>query len=175
MEELIRKADILIESLPYIKEFYGETIVIKYGGHAMVDDELKFSFARDIVLMKYIGLNPVIVHGGVSQIGEMLKKLGMESRFVSGMRVTDKQTMNIVEMVLAGKVNKDIVSLININGGKAIGLSGKDGNLITAEKLYLKEGDEFVMTPEIIDLGHVGTVKRSMLRCSEASARTLFL
>jgi acetylglutamate kinase len=159
MEELIRKADILIESLPYIKEFYGQTIVIKYGGHAMVDDELKFSFARDIVLMKYIGLNPVIVHGGGPQIGEMLKKLNIESQFVSGMRVTDKQTMNIVEMVLAGKVNKDIVSLINRNGGKAIGLSGKDGNLITAEKLYLKEGDDFVMTPEIIDLGHVGKVK----------------
>jgi acetylglutamate kinase len=160
MQELIKKADILIEALPYIKEFYGETIVIKYGGHAMVDEELKFSFARDVVLMKYIGLNPVIVHGGGPQIGEMLKKLNIESHFVSGMRVTDKQTMNIVEMVLAGKVNKDIVSLININGGKAIGLSGKDGHLITAEKLYLKEGDEFVMTPEIIDLGHVGTVKK---------------
>lgn len=160
MEELIKKADILIESLPYIKEFYGETIVIKYGGHAMENDQLKFSFARDIVLMKYIGLNPVIVHGGGPQIGEMLKKLGIESKFVSGMRVTDQQTMNIVEMVLAGKVNKDIVSLININGGRAIGLSGKDGGLITAEKLYLKEGDEFVMTPEIIDLGHVGSVKK---------------
>jgi len=160
MEELIRKADILIESLPYIKEFYGQTIVIKYGGHAMVDDELKFSFARDVVMMKYIGLNPVIVHGGGPQIGEMLKKLNIESHFVSGMRVTDKQTMNIVEMVLAGKVNKDIVSLININGGKAIGLSGKDGNLITAEKLYMKDGDEYVVTPEIIDLGHVGTVKK---------------
>lgn len=160
MEELIKKADILIESLPYIKEFYGETIVIKYGGHAMVDDELKFSFARDVVLMKYIGLNPVIVHGGGPQIGDMLKKLGIESQFVSGMRVTDKETMNIVEMVLAGKINKDIVSLININGGKAIGLSGKDGNLITAEKLYLKEGDDFVRTPEIIDLGHVGSVKK---------------
>ncbi len=173
MEELIRKADILIESLPYIKEFYGgETIVIKYGGHAMVDDKLKFSFARDVVMMKYIGLNPVIVHGGGPQIGEMLKMLNIESSFVSGMRVTDKQTMNVVEMVLAGKVNKDIVSLININGGKAIGLSGKDGNLITAEKLYLKEGgDEFVMTPEIIDLGHVGKVKSIDISVLETISR----
>jgi acetylglutamate kinase len=160
MQELIKKADILIESLPYIKEFFGQTIVIKYGGHAMVDEKLKYSFARDIVLMKYIGINPVIVHGGGPQIGEMLKKLNIESHFVSGMRVTDKQTMNIVEMVLAGKVNKDIVKLINQNGGKAIGLSGKDGNLITADKLYLKEGEDFVKTPEIIDLGHVGTVKK---------------
>ncbi|PLX65844.1 MAG: acetylglutamate kinase [Denitrovibrio sp.] len=159
MEELIKKADILIESLPYIKEFFGETIVIKYGGHAMVDDQLKFSFARDVVMMKYIGLNPVIVHGGGPQIGDMLKMLNIESHFVSGMRVTDKQTMNIVEMVLAGKVNKDIVGLININGGKAIGLSGKDGGLITAEKLYLKEGEDYLVTPEIIDLGHVGKVK----------------
>lgn len=159
MEELIRKADVLIESLPYIKEFYGETIVIKYGGHAMVDDKLKFSFARDVVLLKYIGINPVIIHGGGPQIGDMLKKLNIPSQFISGMRVTDAETMNVVEMVLAGKINKDIVSLINQNGGKAIGLSGKDGNLITAEKMYLKEGQEFIKTPEIIDLGHVGTVK----------------
>jgi acetylglutamate kinase len=159
MEELIRKADVLIESLPYIKEFYGETIVIKYGGHAMVDDQLKFSFARDVVLLKYIGINPVIVHGGGPQIGDMLKKLSIPSHFISGMRVTDKETMNVVEMVLAGKINKDIVSLINRNGGKAIGLSGKDGNLITAEKMFIKEGDDFVKTPEIIDIGHVGSVK----------------
>nr|WP_303852653.1 acetylglutamate kinase [Seleniivibrio woodruffii] len=159
MEELIRKADVLIESLPYIKEFYGETIVIKYGGHAMVDDQLKFSFARDVVLLKYIGINPVIIHGGGPQIGDMLKKLNIPSHFISGMRVTDIETMNVVEMVLAGKINKDIVSLINRNGGKAIGLSGKDGNLITAEKMFIKEGDDFVKTPEIIDLGHVGSVK----------------
>ncbi len=159
MEELIRKADVLIESLPYIKDFYGETIVIKYGGHAMVDEELKFSFARDVVLMKYIGINPVIVHGGGPQIGDMLKKLNIPTQFISGMRVTDKETMNIVEMVLAGKINKDIVSLVNQNGGKAIGLSGKDGNLITAEKMYIKDEESFVKTPEIIDLGHVGTVK----------------
>ncbi len=159
MEELIRKADVLIESLPYIKEFYGETIVIKYGGHAMVDDQLKFSFARDVVLLKYIGINPVIIHGGGPQIGDMLKKLNIPSQFISGMRVTDIETMNVVEMVLAGKINKDIVSLINRNGGKAIGLSGKDGNLITAEKMFIKEGDDFVKTPEIIDLGHVGSVK----------------
>ncbi|MGE4317556.1 MAG: acetylglutamate kinase [Deferribacterales bacterium] len=159
MQELIRKADVLIESLPYIKDFYGETIVIKYGGHAMVDEELKFSFARDVVLMKYIGINPVIVHGGGPQIGDMLKKLNIPTQFISGMRVTDKETMNIVEMVLAGKINKDIVSLVNQNGGKAIGLSGKDGNLITAEKMYIKDEESFVKTPEIIDLGHVGTVK----------------
>ncbi|WP_022851470.1 acetylglutamate kinase [Limisalsivibrio acetivorans] len=159
MEELIRKADVLIESLPYIKRFYGKTIVIKYGGHAMVDDELKNGFARDIVLMKYIGIKPVIVHGGGPQIGEMLKKLNIESEFVSGMRVTDTETMNVVEMVLAGKVNKDIVRLINKNGGNAIGLSGKDGNLIRAEKLMMEEGIEYIRTPEIIDLGHVGKVK----------------
>jgi len=159
MQELIQKAGVLIEALPYIKKFYGKTIVIKYGGHAMVDEELKNSFANDVVLMKYIGINPVIVHGGGPQIGDMLKKLNIKSEFVSGMRVTDKETMNIVEMVLAGKVNKDIVRLINKNGGKAIGLSGKDGNLIHAKKLILEEGKDFIQTPEIIDLGHVGEVE----------------
>jgi len=159
MEKLIEKASVLVESLPYIKKFYGKTVVIKYGGHAMVDEELKNSFARDIVLLKYIGIVPVIVHGGGPQIGEMLKKLNIQSTFVSGMRVTDKETMNIVEMVLAGKVNKDIVNLINKNGGKAIGLSGKDGELIKAKKLFVNEENEFVKTPEIIDLGHVGEVE----------------
>lgn len=158
MEKMIEKASVLIESLPYIKNFYGKTMVIKYGGHAMVDENLKNSFARDIVLLKYIGINPIIVHGGGPQIGEMLKKLNIESRFVSGMRVTDKETMNVVEMVLVGLVNKNIVSLINSNGGKSIGLSGKDGNLILAEKLFFEE-ENFYKTPEIIDLGHVGKVK----------------
>jgi len=158
MEKLIEKASVLVESLPYIKKFYGKTIVIKYGGHAMVDEELKSSFAKDIVLLKYIGMSPVIVHGGGPQIGEMLKKLNIQSTFVSGMRVTDKETMNIVEMVLAGKVNKDIVNLINKNGGKGIGLSGKDGELIKAKKLIINDENEFVKTPEIIDLGHVGEV-----------------
>ncbi|GAB1535991.1 acetylglutamate kinase [Geovibrio sp. ADMFC3] len=159
MEELIRKADVLIEALPYIQKFYGKTIVIKYGGHAMVDEQLKLSFANDIVLMKYIGIRPVIVHGGGPQIGDMLKKLNIKTEFVSGMRVTDAETMNVVEMVLAGKINKDIVRMINKNGGVAIGLSGKDGNLIRAEKLRLEDDPTFIRTPEIIDLGHVGKVK----------------
>jgi len=159
MEELIKKADVLIEALPYIQKFYGKTIVIKYGGHAMVDDQLKLSFANDIVLMKYIGIRPVIVHGGGPQIGDMLKKLNIKTEFVSGMRVTDAETMNVVEMVLAGKINKDIVRMINKNGGVAIGLSGKDGNLIRAEKLRLEDDPTFIRTPEIIDLGHVGKVK----------------
>ncbi len=159
MEKMIEKASVLIEALPYIRKFYGKTIVIKYGGHAMVDEELKNNFARDIVLLKYVGINPIIVHGGGPQIGDMLKKLNIQSTFVSGMRVTDKETMNVVEMVLVGLVNKNIVSLINSNGGKAIGLSGKDGNLILAEKLYIEE-ENFYKTPEIIDLGHVGKVKK---------------
>ncbi|MGC8924807.1 MAG: acetylglutamate kinase [Calditerrivibrio sp.] len=158
MEKLIEQASVLIEALPYIRRFYGKTIVIKYGGHAMADEDLKNNFARDIVLLKYVGINPIIVHGGGPQIGEMLKKLNIQSTFVSGMRVTDKETMNVVEMVLVGLVNKNIVSLINRNGGKAIGLSGKDGNLILAEKLYIEE-ESFYKTPEIIDLGHVGKVK----------------
>jgi len=131
----MERADILLEALPYIKRFYNKTIVIKYGGHAMVDDELKDKFAQDVVMMKYIGINPVIVHGGGPQIGTLLKKLGKESKFIQGMRVTDEETMNIVEMVLVGMVNKEIVGLINRHGGNAVGLSGKDGNLINAEKV----------------------------------------
>jgi len=160
VKELIEKASVLVEALPYIRNFSGKTFVIKYGGHAMVDEELKNSFAKDIVLLKYIGIDTVIVHGGGPQIGEMLSKLNIKSTFVSGMRVTDKETMNIVEMVLAGKVNKDIVNLINKNGGKGIGLSGKDGQLIKAKKLLVDNLDEFIKTPEIIDLGHVGTVTK---------------
>lgn len=160
MKELIEKAGVLVEALPYIKNFSGKTFVIKYGGHAMVDEELKNSFAKDIVLLKFIGINPVIVHGGGPQIGEMLSKLNIKTTFVSGMRVTNKETMNIVEMVLAGKVNKDIVNLINKNGGKGIGLSGKDGELIKAKKLMVENLDEFIKTPEIIDLGHVGVVSK---------------
>jgi acetylglutamate kinase len=160
VKELIEKAGVLVEALPYIKNFSGKTFVIKYGGHAMVDEELKNSFAKDIVLLKFIGINPVIVHGGGPQIGEMLSKLNIKTTFVSGMRVTNKETMNIVEMVLAGKVNKDIVNLINKNGGKGIGLSGKDGELIKAKKLMVENLDEFIKTPEIIDLGHVGVVSK---------------
>jgi acetylglutamate kinase len=152
------RASILIEALPYIQKFNGATIVIKYGGHAMVDKRLKKNFALDIILMKYVGMNPIVVHGGGPQIGEFLKKLSIETEFVDGMRITDKQTMDVVEMVLVGKVNKEIVTLINGNGGRAVGLSGKDGPLITAKKLkYLKDkGDN--QPPEIIDIGMVGEI-----------------
>ena len=157
---MIEKAEILIEALPYIRRFYQKTIVVKYGGHAMVDEELKESFARDIVLMKYIGINPVIVHGGGPQIGEMLNRIGKKSEFSAGMRVTDAETMDIVEMVLAGKLNKGIVSLINRHGGQAVGLCGKDAGLIEARKLHLYkyQGDD--LPPEIIDIGLVGEVQR---------------
>jgi len=152
------RATILIEALPYIQRFQNSTFVIKYGGHAMVDETLKQEFALDIILMKYVGLNPIVVHGGGPQIGELLKRLSIESSFVDGMRVTDKQTMDVVEMVLVGKVNKEIVSLINRNGGRAVGLSGKDGRLITARKMkYIKrKGTD--QPPEILDIGMVGEV-----------------
>ena len=159
VEKSIERAEILLEALPYIRRFYNKTIVIKYGGHAMVDKELKDLFARDVVMMKYIGIHPVVVHGGGPQIGDLLKKLGKDSQFVQGMRVTDEETMDIVEMVLVGKVNKEIVGLINQHGGKAVGLSGKDGNLIRAEKYYLTEEKAKDTPPEIIDIGLVGKVK----------------
>jgi acetylglutamate kinase len=151
-------AEVLIEALPYIRRFKNATVVVKYGGHAMVDEDLKKNFALDIILMKYVGLNPIVVHGGGPQIGKFLETLSIESRFVDGMRVTDKQTMDVVEMVLVGKVNKEIVTLINQNGGQAVGLSGKDGQLVTAKKMkYLKEmGDN--KPPEIIDMGMVGEI-----------------
>lgn len=155
---MVEIARILVEALPYIRRFYQKTVVIKYGGHAMVADELKESFAKDIVLMKYIGINPVVVHGGGPQIGRMLDRLGKQCDFRAGMRVTDEETMDIVEMVLAGKLNKEIVSLINRHGGQAIGLSGKDGWLIQARKLHVfrYQGDD--QPPEIIDIGLVGEV-----------------
>ncbi|MCX5854970.1 MAG: acetylglutamate kinase [Deltaproteobacteria bacterium] len=159
VKKSMERAEILLEALPYIRRFYNKTIVIKYGGHAMVDDELKDSFARDVVMMKYIGINPVVIHGGGPQIGDFLKKLGIDSKFVQGMRVTDEETMNIVEMVLVGKVNKEIVGLINRHGGKAVGLSGKDGTLIRAEKYYLSEEKAKDTPPEIIDIGLVGKVR----------------
>lgn len=151
------KAHLLLEALPYIRQFYGQTVVIKYGGHAMVDEQLQESFALNVILLKYIGINPVIVHGGGPQIGRMLKLLNIESQFKQGLRVTDDATMDVVEMVLVGKVNKNIVNLINLKGGTAVGLSGKDGRLITARKLemVLERGDA---PPEIIDLGKVGEV-----------------
>jgi acetylglutamate kinase len=158
VKKSVERADILLEALPYIRRFYGKTIVIKYGGHAMADEELKENFARDVVMMKYIGINPVVVHGGGPQIGGFLKKLGKDSKFVQGMRVTDEETMDIVEMVLVGKVNKEIVGLINRHGGKAVGLSGKDANLIRAEKYYLSAEKVKDTPPEIIDIGLVGRV-----------------
>jgi len=159
IQKSVERADILLEALPYIQRFYNKTIVIKYGGHAMVDEELKKMFAMDVVMMKYIGINPVVVHGGGPQIGTYLKKFGKESRFVQGMRVTDEETMSIVEMVLVGQVNQEIVGLINHHGGKAVGLSGKDGNLIRAEKYYLSEEKAKDTPPEIIDIGLVGRVR----------------
>jgi acetylglutamate kinase len=158
VKKSMERADILLEALPYIQRFYNKTIVIKYGGHAMVDEDLKNHFARDMVMMKYIGINPVVVHGGGPQIGSYLKKLGKDSKFIQGMRVTDEETMDIVEMVLVGKVNKEIVGLINHHGGKAVGLSGKDGSLIRAQKYYLSAEKAKDTPPEIIDIGLVGKV-----------------
>ncbi|MGB5259321.1 MAG: acetylglutamate kinase [Gammaproteobacteria bacterium] len=152
-------AHVLTEALPYIRRFQGKTIVIKYGGNAMVDAELKSGFARDIVLMKLVGINPVIVHGGGPQIGRLLERLGKESRFINGMRVTDSETMDVVEMVLGGLVNKEIVNLITHHGGRAVGLTGKDGDLIRARKLTIRRDDPELDVPEIIDLGHVGEVE----------------
>jgi len=163
MNKGLDRARILIEALPYIREFNNEIMVIKYGGHAMVDSNLKRDFALDIILMKYVGLNPVVVHGGGPQIGEYLNKMAIKSNFIDGHRVTDENTMDIVEMVLAGKVNKEIVATINQHGGQAVGLSGKDGQLITARKLKLvsnahKKADSADNPPEIIDIGMVGEV-----------------
>jgi acetylglutamate kinase len=160
LEKQIEKVSTLLEALPYIRQFYGKTVVIKYGGNAMVNEELKEAFAQDVVLLKYVGINPVIVHGGGPQIGELLKRLNIETRFVGGMRVTDRETMNVVEMVLVGKVNKEIVKLINSHGGNAVGLSGKDGNLIVAEKIDSQKYLSELKAPEIIDLGFVGKVKK---------------
>jgi len=151
-------AEVLTEALPYIKRFRGKSIVIKYGGNAMSDEVLKAGFARDVVLMKLVGMNPVVVHGGGPQIGATLEKLGKKSKFVEGMRVTDSETMDIVEMVLGGLVNKEIVNLINHFGGHAVGLSGKDGGLIRAKKMTVKKNSPEINVPEIIDLGHVGDV-----------------
>ena len=152
-------AHVLAEGLPYIRRFRGKTVVIKYGGNAMVDEKLKSGFARDVVLMKLVGINPVVVHGGGPQIGMLLEKLGKESKFVDGMRVTDSETMDVVEMVLGGLVNKDIVNLITHHGGRAVGLTGKDGDLIRARKLTIKRDSPELEAPEIIDIGHVGEVE----------------
>jgi acetylglutamate kinase len=158
-DNALQTANILTKALPYIQKFTGRTLVIKFGGNAMIDEQLKQSFARDIVLMKLVGINPVIVHGGGPQIGELLDKLKIDSHFVDGMRVTDSKTMDVVEMVLGGAVNKEIVSLINHAGGKAIGITGKDGQLITARKMVVTRKDPEMEVPEIIDIGQVGEVE----------------
>jgi acetylglutamate kinase len=174
MQEAMEKAKVLLESLPYMREFSGQTVVIKYGGSAMTEESLKQSFALNIVLLKYIGINPVIVHGGGPQIGKMLTQLGIDSTFRQGLRVTDPETMDVVEMVLVGKVNKEIVNLINQSGGLAVGLSGKDGRLIEAEKLemILSRKDA---PPEIIDLGRVGEVRRIRTDLPDALQRRGFI
>jgi acetylglutamate kinase len=151
-------ASVLSEALPYIQRLHHKTIVIKYGGNAMTDEKLKNGFARDIVLLKQVGVNPVVVHGGGPQIGQLLERIGKESRFIDGMRVTDRETMDIVEMVLGGLVNKSIVNLISHNGGNAVGLTGKDGGLIRARKMKIERSSPELDAPEIIDLGHVGEV-----------------
>jgi acetylglutamate kinase len=157
-DSAMNTAKVLSEALPYLQRFVGKTIVVKYGGNAMIDDELKNSFARDMVMLKLVGINPILVHGGGPQIGDLLEKLNIESRFVDGMRVTNSETMDVVEMVLGGLVNKDIVNLINQNGGKAIGLTGKDGQLLHARKLHVKKNSPELSKAEIIDIGHVGEV-----------------
>lgn len=157
--QALEVARVLTEALPYIQRFTGKTFVVKFGGNAMTDEALQNSFARDVVLMKLVGMNPIVVHGGGPQIGELLNKLNIDSKFVDGMRVTDSQTMDVVEMVLGGSVNKQIVNLINRNGGQAIGITGKDGNLIRAKKLHVKNSSPEVKASEIVDIGHVGEVQ----------------
>ncbi len=169
MKKYIEKVNTLVESFPYIQEFYGKTIVIKYGGNAMIDDDLKKSFAADMVLLKHVGIDPVIIHGGGPQIGQQLKQIGIESEFVDGLRVTNSETMDVVEMVLVGKVNKEIVHNINMAGGTAVGLSGKDGGLITAEKMYHQKGNEK------LDIGQVGNVKFVNSKIIETLDRERFI
>jgi len=158
VKKSIQKAEILLEALPFIKYFYGKTIVVKYGGNAMVSDDLKEDFALDIVLMKYVGINPVVIHGGGPQIGKTLTALGIKSEFVQGQRITNKETIDVVEMVLGGKVNKEIVSLINRHGGNAVGITGKDGDLILAKRHRKVKKSAETDRPEIIDLGLVGEI-----------------
>ncbi len=157
-EQFNQTADILIEALPYIQRLDNKTVVIKYGGNAMIDEDLKSSFAQDIVLLKQVGVNPVIVHGGGPQIGQLLERIGKKTEFIDGMRVTDRETMDVVQMVLGGLVNKEIVSLINTHGGRAVGLTGKDGGLINARPLSRAKKSETDLSPQI-DLGHVGEVE----------------
>lgn len=159
-EQARNVASVLTEALPYIRKFHGSTVVVKYGGNAMADDDLKNTFARDVVLMKLVGLNPIVVHGGGPQIGYLLDKLNIPTRFVDGLRVTDAETMDVVEMVLGGLVNQEIVSLLNQHGGRAVGITGKDGDLLRARRLTLvKPGSPELEAPEIIDIGHVGEIE----------------
>ncbi len=176
MKKLIQKAEILLEALPFIKKFYGKTFVIKYGGNAMVSEGLKNNFALDIVMMKYIGINPVIVHGGGPQIDKTLKALGIKSQFFEGQRVTNKETIDVVEMVLGGKVNKEIVSLINRHGGNAVGITGKDGDLIMAKRHSKgKKQSPEMNHPEIIDLGLVGEITQVNPRILETLDKNEFV
>lgn len=175
MENPIDKAKVLVEALPYIRRFYNKTIVIKYGGSTMEEERLRRSFALDVVLLKYIGIHPVVVHGGGPQIGEMLTRLGKKSQFVEGMRVTDRETMDVVEMVLVGKINKEIVAMINQQGGKAVGLSGKDGRLILARKMKLRRIVEKDKPPEIIDIGMVGEIEAIHPEVIESLERENFI
>ena len=168
-------ASVLAEALPYIQRFAGKTIVVKYGGNAMTDDKLKEGFARDIVLMKLVGMNPVVVHGGGPQIADLLKRIGKESEFIQGMRVTDTETMDIVEMVLGGSVNKEIVNLIHQHGGRAVGLTGKDGDMIRARKMEMTAFNEDLKASEIIDLGHVGEVSRINTRVIDTMIESGFI
>ena len=171
-ETAMQVAAVLSKGLPYIQRFTGKTVVIKYGGNAMENEELKSSFARDVVLMKLVGINPIVVHGGGPQIGELLERLNIKSNFVNGMRVTDSQTMDVVEMVLGGQVNKQIVSLINSHGGTAVGLTGKDANLIRARKLEVMNRSPELERPEIIDIGHVGEVSSVNVEVIEMLTRS---
>jgi len=178
VEESIEKAKVLIEALPYMQEFRHKTIVIKYGGHAMVDENLKRQFALDVILLKQIGINPVIVHGGGPQINHLLDRLGIQPSYIQGMRVTDGETMDVVEMVLVGQVNKQIVGLINHCGGKAVGLSGRDGDLVCAKKLKVrrKKGDDAMHdAPELIDVGRVGQVTKINTGVLESLSRNDFI
>ncbi len=174
-EEAIHTSTILSEALPYIQKFTGSTLIVKFGGNAMTDEKLKRSFARDIVLMKLVGINPVVVHGGGPQIGSLLEKLGIVSKFVDGMRVTDSKTMDVVEMVLGASVNKEIVTLINNAGGKAIGLTGKDGQLIMAKKMFVSKKTPELEEPEIIDIGHVGEVDKINTQVIEMLTNSHFI
>ena len=175
MKKLIHKAEILLEALPYIKSFCNKTIVIKYGGSAMVSDDLMENFALDIVMMKYIGINPVVVHGGGPQIDQPLKALGIQSRFIEGQRVTNKETIDVVEMVLGGKVNKEIVSLINHQGGTAVGITGKDGDMIFAKRHKRVNHSPEMDRPEIIDLGLVGEITKVNPRILETLDQNEFI